>query len=150
MQLKFDNIKPIVLAGAAIVGGANFLYTDMNQYSQIDTIAENRNTSSYLDLLDENNYSHIFINTLFKDLLRKWKEDTVYSSSAREIIENQNFQHIVSLGEPIVPLIISEIKERPSTLVWALNIIFKTKISEKPNTTIKDACKLWVKTLDKE
>lgn len=148
MQLKFDNIKPIVLAGAAIVGGANFLYADINQYSRIDTIAENRNTSSYLDLLNENNYSYLFINTLFQDLLKKWELDTRFSSSAREIIENQNFQHIVSLGKPIVPLIISEIEEKPSTLVWALNMIFETKISDKPNTTIKDACKLWVKKLN--
>ena len=48
----------------------------------------------------------------------------------------------------VVPdFIIDAIDENPSHLVWALNFIFNAKISNDPNTTITQACKLWVKKL---
>lgn len=37
----------------------------------------------------------------------------------------------------------------PSTLVWALNLIYNRKITDLPNITISEACNLWVKELKK-
>jgi len=51
------------------------------------------------------------------------------------------------MGQSAVPFIVEEIDQRPSTLVWALNIIFNRKISDK-NINISEACRLWVKTLN--
>ena len=51
------------------------------------------------------------------------------------------------MGKRAVPFILEEISIKPSNLVWALNIIFKKKITNRANTTIEEACKLWVKAM---
>ena len=51
------------------------------------------------------------------------------------------------MGYDAVPFIIDAIDKNPSPLVWALNFIYNAKISNNPNTTITQACKLWVKKL---
>ena len=81
--------------------------------------------------------------------LMKWKEKTMFLSSSESIIEDDDFKAIVAMGESAVPYIISEIENTPSTLVWALNCIFNKKITNNPDTTIKEACKLWKKALKK-
>ena len=60
---------------------------------------------------------------------------------------HKDFQSIVKMGDRATPLILMEIKSKPSLLVWALNLIHNKKISNNPNITIEEACKLWVKTL---
>jgi len=81
--------------------------------------------------------------------LMNWKEKTMFLSSTKSIIEDEDFQAIVAMGESAVSYIISEIENNPSTLVWALNLIFNKKITDNPYTTITEACKLWVKELKK-
>jgi hypothetical protein len=81
--------------------------------------------------------------------LKQWKEKTMFLSSTKSIIENEDFKTIVAMGKSAVPYIINEIENTPSALVWALNIIFNRKISDNPDTTITEACKLWVKELKK-
>ena len=61
------------------------------------------------------------------------------------IIEDINFQSILSLGEQVVPLILNNIEIEPSQLVWALNIITGRKISNNPTISITDSCKRWIK-----
>lgn len=86
---------------------------------------------------------------LFNKLISQWKEETMFLSSAQAIIDNPNFQAIVNMGKTAVPYIVDEIKNEPSTLVWALNIIFGRKITDRPGTTVEEACRLWVRTLTK-
>ena len=51
------------------------------------------------------------------------------------------------MGPKIVPFILDELDKGPSNIVWALNMIYKKKITNKPNVTIAEACKLWIKAL---
>ncbi len=69
----------------------------------------------------------------------------MFLSSAKAIVDNEEFKGIVAMGRVVTPLIIDAIDREPSQLVWALNYIYGAKISNNPNTTIKEACKLWVK-----
>lgn len=147
MQLKFDNLKPLAIVGAFAIGGSGFLYGDIDQYSRINTVAANTKTSSYLEKTDKEGTSQLFMKSMFQDFVDKWKLNTMFSSSAQEIIEDANFKNIVAMRLTAVPFIIEEIKEKPSLLVWALNLIYDTKISNSPNTTIEKACKLWVRHL---
>ena len=68
-------------------------------------------------------------------------------SSVEDIVNDKDFQSIVLMGEQAVPFIKEELIEKPSTLVWALNYIYNRKISNKPNLTITEACKLWIKEI---
>jgi len=124
-----------------------FSYGDFNEMSMVNTITLNPNTHEYLLDSNENAYMGIILRNNFETYLSEWKKNTQFYSFSNQIIQDVNFQRIVSMGELAVPLILNEIKNEPSTLIWALNIIYKKKISDKPNMTIEEACKLWVKSL---
>lgn len=68
----------------------------------------------------------------------------MFLSSVESIINRQDFKAIVSMGMSAVPFIIEELSTQPSNLVWALNMIFKKKITDR-NVTVSEACKLWIK-----
>jgi hypothetical protein len=79
----------------------------------------------------------------FNSLLNNWYKETAFSSNLNSIINNKNFVQILSFGKKAIPLIIEEINNKPSYLVWALNIILNKKIS-KENITISEASRKWV------
>lgn len=144
MQL-IKGLKPITIGVIAL--NSPCLYADYNSNSRIIINDENSETIKFVQKSDLNDYYGLVIQNTFAEHLKKWKEETMGLSSVNRIISNQNFQWIVSNNELIVPLLVEEIDKTPSTLVWALNIIFGKKISNDPSLTIPEACKLWVKHL---
>jgi len=141
-----NKLKPLTIAVGIFSTPAAFAYSDIDSYSGITSISNNR-TLHYIQDVDNNDnrfWTHRFIFDLY---LMNWKEKTMFLSSTKSIIEDEGFQAIVAMGESAVPYIISEIENNPSTLVWALNLIFNKKITDNPDTTITEACKLWVKEL---
>ena len=84
---------------------------------------------------------------LFCQYLDLWKQQTKFLSSVTQIKQNPSFQSIVDMGGNAVPFILEEIEKRPSHLVWALNAIFHKRIGEQ--TTVSEACKLWIRELKK-
>lgn len=61
--------------------------------------------------------------TQFYALLKQWRYETLTSSSTDEIVKNEAFRRIVGMGEVVLPLIISELKNRPDFLVIAMSLI---------------------------
>lgn len=149
MQLtRFSNkFVPITIA-AGMAAGA-FSYSDLDAYSGIISVANNNKVYEYMISVDESESATLSTKLRFKTLLNNWVKQTMILSSPDAIIRNENFQDILKMGKSAVPFIVEEISAKPSTLVWALNFIFGKKISNNPNTTIKEACALWVKTLTK-
>lgn len=149
MQLKrlYGSLKPITItASIAIAGaGAIFSYSDIDKYVEVGNIITNADTRRYLRASSSIDGLDVFDEMRFKQFKQAWEQNTMFMSSAQSIIEDPNFQGIVAMGERAVPYIINDIEKSPSTLVWALNIIYKRKITDKPNTSISEACKLWVK-----
>lgn len=144
MQLV-KGLKPITIGVISLT--SPFLYADFNSNSRIIINEENSETIKFVQQSDENNYYGLVVQNAFFEHLQKWEEETMGLSSINKIISNKNFQWIISNNRLVVPLIIEEIDKNPSTLVWSLNIIFGHKISNDPNLTIREACKLWVKHL---
>ncbi len=151
MQLvKLSNkLKPITLAAGMLSSGVIFAYSDLDSYSAILTTATNNKTSEYIRSVDKNDNAFLLQKFRFQNHLTSWKKSTLFLSSTKAIIDNEDFQAIVSMGNSAIPFIVEEIEREPSTLVWTLNIILKRKITNNPNTTIPEACKLWVKELKK-
>jgi len=152
MQLKDikQGWKPVTLAVGIMAGVPVSMYAAVDQYSRIDTVLTNHATSRYI--AEVNDPSDVVINgkLMFDALESSWRKETVFLSSVKDIIEQRDFQAIVAMGTQAVPFIGQSIESRPSTLVWALNMIFNGKISEKRDLTIEDACKLWVKELRRQ
>lgn len=144
-----NKLKPLTLAVGLLTAASTFAYSDIDNYSGILTITSNNRTSEYIKYVDKSDGT-LFLNKFrFENHLINWEKKTLFLSSTKAIIENADFQAIVAMGHSAVPFIIEEIDNKPSTLVWALNLIYNRKITDNPNTNISDACKLWVKELKK-
>ncbi|KAF0236880.1 MAG: hypothetical protein FD181_2387 [Prolixibacteraceae bacterium] len=151
MQLvKLSNkLRPLTLAAGLFSAVTTFAYSDLDNYSGILTMTSNYKTSEYIKLVDKSDESLLLRKFKFDNHLINWQKRTMFLSSTKAIIENEDFQSIVAMGHSAVPYIIEEIENRPSTLVWALNLIYNQKITNNPNATISEACNLWVKQLKK-
>ncbi|GHT51880.1 hypothetical protein FACS189440_21370 [Bacteroidia bacterium] len=148
MQLKSAaGLKSLTVSSALVLSPTVFLYNDFNDASDVNSIALNPKTNDYIKETNENVYTGLILRSNFEEYLAKWEKNTLFYSFSNQIIKDIYFQKIIAMGERVVPLIVEKIKQKPSTLVWALNIIYDTKISSKPETTIEKACKLWVKSL---
>ena len=136
----------MAIAGA----GAIFSYSDIDKFVDAGNIITNVETMRYLRTYSSVEGLDFYDEMRYEQFKEAWKQSTMFMSSAQDIIEDSNFQGIVAMGDRAVPYIIRDIKESPSTLVWALNMIFKKRITNKANTSIEEACKLWVKELKRQ
>jgi len=143
-----QSLRPITIA-VGMITASSFLYSDMDSFSGVITATTNSFTSDYIKHTDERENEVLLQKFRFESHLINWKHKTKFLSSAKAITEDIDFLSIVAMGNSAVPYIIEEIEETPSTIVWALNLIFNKKITSNPNTTISEACKLWVKALRK-
>lgn len=89
--------------------------------------------------------SKIYLKQRFVNYYKNWDIKTRYYSFADEIVSDVDFLNIVKMGNQAIPFILEEIKDKPSQLVWALNLITGSKISRSSSLTISEACRLWVK-----
>ena len=143
-----SKMKPLAIAAGMLSSPAAFAYSDMDVFSGITFMSDNRTLNHIHDV--DNNDNHIWARQLVFDMhLMNWKEKTMFLSSTKSIIEDEDFKAIVAMGKSAVPYIVGEIENTPSVLVWTLNFIFNKKITNNPDTTITEACKLWVKELKK-
>lgn len=149
MQLKkITGLRPLtILAATALTTSSEQLYADMDQYSNISSVVSSDVTLQYLNDTETISYTDLISRIRFERYLANWENETFFLSSVEQIVNNENFKSIVSLGIKSVPFIVEELERKPSVLVWALNFIYNKKISNNPSITITEACKLWVKKL---
>lgn len=142
--------KPVTIAMGLMAGVSTNLYADVDQFSQVYTVLNSSNTSKYIQEVDDAFDISMSLRRRFYNHYNTWYRQTRMHSSVNRIVSHPDFKAIVSMGYNAVPFILEELDARPSNLVWALNMIFQKKITLKPNTTIDDACKLWVKELKRK
>lgn len=148
MQIVTNNkFSPIKLA-AGLTAGSLLLYGDLDKSSMFDTMLSDSRAQEYITAVDDLSDSSLFLRERFNILYNQWYKDTVFMSSVGSIVNHPAFNAIVSMGKDAVPYILDKIDNEPSPLVWALNLIFKSKISKDPRLTVSEACKLWVKRLN--
>jgi len=95
--------------------------------------------------LDEDSFEHVYMKDKFFNLTSAWESKTKLHSSISKIIEDENFKKIVEMGDKAIPLIIEEIDKKPSTLVWALNLITQSSLQSNQRLTVTEACSRWAK-----
>lgn len=141
------GFKPLTIAAGILVSSPTLMYADLDQYSDITAVITNPKASQYIKEVDNQNAINFIAKRKFYDYYNSWKNKTLFFSSVTSIIEQEDFKAIVAMGPKIVPFILDELEKEPSNIVWALNMIYKKKITDKPNVTIGEACKLWIKAL---
>lgn len=95
---------------------------------------------------DSFGHDDLYMKNRIKGYVDKWEKETAIFSDPRKIVKNKNFQNIVAFGERAVPYIVEILKEKPSALVWSLNIIYDRNISNS-SISIEDASKAWIRYL---
>lgn len=59
----------------------------------------------------------------FTQLAEEWHGETGHLSSPQQIALHHAYQSIIGLGEPAIPLILADLKERGGQWYWALHAI---------------------------
>lgn len=78
-----------------------------------------------------------------------WKQETLLLSVNN--FDNKYFNAIVDRGEDSVPFIFERLKQGPSHLVYALELIYPEKVNYKKDIiTLKRARKIWLKILKEQ
>ena len=78
-----------------------------------------------------------------------WKQETSLLSVNN--FDNKYFNSIVDRGEDSVPFIYERLKQGPSHLVYALELIYPEKVNYKKDViTLKCARKIWLKILKEQ
>jgi len=76
----------------------------------------------------------------------QWKAETQFLSDAGRIINHPAFQAIISLGEPVVPFLLTDLESGPSLWVWALpEITGENPVPEADGGNIRKMTDAWLK-----
>ncbi len=59
----------------------------------------------------------------FQELVDRWREETLFFSFDLQKAMHPDYQKIIGMGRPAIPLILNELKQRPGHWFWALNAI---------------------------
>lgn len=59
----------------------------------------------------------------FHELAERWRQESSFMSSAREMASHPAYKAIISMGREVVPLILRELQQRPDHWFWALATI---------------------------
>ena len=59
----------------------------------------------------------------FVELANRWHDETDYLSSPSSITNNDTYLKIISMGEPVIPLILQDLQERGGYWYRALRIL---------------------------
>lgn len=59
----------------------------------------------------------------FRELVRQWKEATVFTSSGTELALHPAYQQIIGMGKEAIPLILEELQREEDHWFWALKSI---------------------------
>jgi hypothetical protein len=59
----------------------------------------------------------------FRQLAEQWRGETAHLSNIRKKALHPAYQEIIGMGEPAVPLILTEMKRQPGQWFWALHAI---------------------------
>ena len=139
-----SQAKILTLATGLMVSTPVFAYSDLDNLGNILTARKNVEYVKTVSSIEEFDITQKF---KFQMHLKAWEQKTMFSSSVAAIVNDEDFQSIVCMGMIAVPFIKEELERKPSVLVWALNYIFGSRISERTDLTITEACNLWIKAI---
>ena len=81
----------------------------------------------------------------FQQLAEVWKAETAPLSSVRQKKQHPAYCQIIAMGEPAVPLILADLRRKPSHLFWALAEITHSRPAGLADATdLLDVVNCWI------
>lgn len=85
------------------------------------------------------------VESQFRALATKWKEDTKLTSSSSEMILNPSYQRIIGLGPEVIPLVLKDLQESGCHWFWALQALSgKNPIKAEDAGRVKKMAQAWL------
>jgi len=82
----------------------------------------------------------------FKRLLAEWREQAALLPFATAMAMLPSYQEIIGMGKPALPLILNELKKKPSHLFWALRAISgEDPVPPENRGRIEQMRRAWIK-----
>jgi hypothetical protein len=63
------------------------------------------------------------LRTTFEELAEAWRNRTRYQSFIQKLVTAPEYQRIIGLGRPVVPLLLRDLEREPEFWFWALECI---------------------------
>lgn len=124
------------------VAVASIIAMNIHTASPVDAAPEQR---KLLELLPATFANFETTQIKFNRLAQEWRRNTAFSSSVDEIVLDSNYQQIIGMGTPALPLILNELKGAPEHWFWALAAITGANPAEyEPDGDIQAAADAWV------
>ena len=93
----------------------------------------------------KDSYSNRYIEQLFNDLAKKWKDETVNLSSIQKITSHPAYLQIIGLGPSVIKLILNELKIAPDFWFCALRALTRTNpVPPEISGDINAMTKVWL------
>ncbi|HVS40256.1 MAG TPA: hypothetical protein VMS17_32155 [Gemmataceae bacterium] len=81
----------------------------------------------------------------FRELARRWKQDTAHLSSTARMARHPAYREIVAMGPAVVPLLLAELKRNPDFWFAALrDITGENPVPPASAGKIKEMARAWV------
>lgn len=81
----------------------------------------------------------------FRRLADEWERETTFLSSLTRIVLHPTYQRIIGMGPVAIPLILREMKKKPSHWFWALDALTDGVSPAKGTVTLAEATAAWLK-----
>lgn len=82
----------------------------------------------------------------FQTLVAEWKSGRGHSSKTIELVSHPAYQQIIGMGKPAIPLLLEEMKARPSHWSWALSAITREDpVPRSSRGKLKEVVEHWLK-----
>ena len=88
---------------------------------------------------DERVFSEFYTNYHYWNTMSNFKSSNNY--------DDENFRHIVRMGEAAIPGILEIIQDHPDPIVHALDLILPNQVEYFGLVSLEDVCKSWILTL---
>ena len=79
----------------------------------------------------------------FNTRAERWKRQTAVHSSLSVKFMHEDYQSIMAMGEPAIPLILRRLENSPDHWFWALKHLARKDVAQDTNN-VKDATKAWL------
>ena len=82
----------------------------------------------------------------FQDCTDAWKRETGHLSVAGQIAKHHAYRRIIDMGEPVIPLILDDLREKPNHWFLALSAIANEapEVAERDKGDIRAISEAWI------
>lgn len=94
-----NNWRTVTVMAGVVMSSSIAMYASVDPYSNVNTVLNNHDIAQYISDVNNEAEEQLDMHFLFNNLVAQWKENTMFCSSAKSIIEDKNFQAIVALGK---------------------------------------------------